>query len=160
MLDWFKKGALIITLVFIYFFGIREIRGVILDTHLGTILPQDYGEIQNGLFFTELSSVSFSFYNKTRVIHKFWVYKIPFGLFFLLACIGLIILYANSKFYYYLIGIQIIGGAISFLFLLLTISISDHFIVVPDLISRYLTPLCSLGLVALTYIQQKEAPEA
>ncbi len=157
MLKLLKMGVLIITFVLIYFFGIREIRGVILDLHQGTILPEEYGEIQNGLFFTELSSVSFSFYKKAKVIHKFWVYKIPFGLYFLLGCIGLIILYAGSKPYYYLIGIQIIGGMISFLFLLLAINISYHFIVIPDLISRYLTPLCSLGLVALTYVQQRES---
>ena len=157
MYSQIKKAGFIIALILFYFLGIRELRGVVHDLHLGTILPEDYGKVQEEINFTAQSSVSFSFYEEAEVIHKKWDYKIPFGMFFLFGCIGLITLGSRSNSYMYLIGIHFIGGILSFVGLLLALTLSIKFLIIPDILSNYLVPLCSLGLVALSYIQKREA---
>ena len=157
MYSLLKKAAFITVFTLIYFLGIRELRGVVHDLHLGTILPAEYGELQEGFWFYAPSSVSFAFYEESEVIHKQWTYKIPFGMFFLFGCLGLIALGSRNNSYMYLVGIHFIGGMLSFIGLLLALTLSFKFLIIPDLLSRYLVPLCSLGLVALSYIQKREA---
>lgn len=157
MYSLLKRGALIAIFILIYFYGVREIRGLVHNLHLGTILPEEYGEFQEGLKFYAPSSVSFAFFEDVEVVHKQWSYKIPFGMFFLFGCLGLIALGSVYQSYVYLIGIHLAGGMISFIGLILALNLSIKFLILPDLISSYLVPLCSLGLVALSYIQRKEA---
>lgn len=159
MLLLLKKVLLIAVFILIYFLGIREIRVMIHDFHLGTILPAEYGQLEGDLYFISKSPVSFTFYEEAKVIHKKWKYKIPFGLFFLLGFIGLILIDVDKILYLYLIGIHAMGVVISFLFLNFATRWCSHFLIVPDLLTRYLIPLFSLGLAALTYIQQKEKAE-
>lgn len=150
-----KKIALAITFVLVYFFGIREARGIIHDFHLGTVLPEEYGVFSQDFLFTSPTSVSFSFYRETDIVHKIWIYKIPFGLFFLIAVISLILLQSDKKFFSYLVFVQIFLGFLSFIGLFLAKYVSITLLSIPDLLSRYLIPLCSLGLVALAYMEQK-----
>tara|TARA_R110000868_G_scaffold383578_10_gene650735 strand:- start:7977 stop:8465 length:489 start_codon:yes stop_codon:yes gene_type:complete len=149
-----KKGLFIIGFVLIYFVGIREVRKVIHEGHFGTVFPEQLGSINDELRLEAQSSVSFTLLEVKENNGHGWQYKMPFGSFFLFAILGLILLGANRKDYTILSLIHIIGGIISFLFVLLGINIGVKFLIIPDLLSRYLIPVSSLGFVALTYLQK------
>ncbi len=150
-----KKGLIILGFVLIYFIGIRQARSFIHDLHLGTILPDEYGVINEDVGFMAESSVSFTAFLLGGKTPHGWQYKIPFGSFFLFSMIGLIIIDSKRKHYYILTSIHLIGGVISFSFFVLGINTFTQFLVIPDIISRYLLPVCSLGVVALSYLEKK-----
>lgn len=156
MFKLFKKALLIIGFILLYFLGIREVRKVVHELHLGTVFPEQLSVIDDELEIESQSSVSFTFYNLQYEKGHGWQYKIPFGSFFLLAVIGLILIDANGKEYATLASIHIIGGLISFLFVLMGINIWINFLIIPDLLGRYLIPISSLGYVALSYVQKKQ----
>ncbi|GAB5409649.1 MAG: hypothetical protein BalsKO_20140 [Balneolaceae bacterium] len=150
-----KKTLLIIGFVLFYFLGIREVRGVIHDAHYGSILPSQQGVISSELYFEAQSSVSFTF-RETYLEHGYgWQYKIPFGSFFLFATIGLLMIEVSKREYGILVLIHLFGGIISFLFVLMGLHVWVKFMIIPDLLSRYLLPLSSMGYVALMYLQQR-----
>lgn len=155
MYSLLRKALYIAVFVSIYFLGIREIRALIHDAHLGTVLPEQYGQISSELSFYPQSSVSFTFFKTGTEFKPEWQYKIPFGLFFLLAILGLISIGADNRMFVYLVSIHFAAGLLSFLMMVIAVNGLRSFIIIPDLISRYLIPLCSLGLVALTYLEQK-----
>lgn len=83
-------------------------------------------------------------------------FKVPFGLNFLLAMVGLSLLSARTIFYGYLAGIQIIGVIIAFVSFYLGGILSLKLVILSDLMVRYLIPLCSLGIVPVAYIFKTE----
>ncbi len=151
-----KKLLLFIVIVAIYFLGVRKVRSAIHDVHLGSILPNTYGLVEedsNIAFFAQ-SSVGFTFYEQSEESSYNWQYKIPFGSFFLFSVLGLVLVGAGKNEYLILAGIHVISGLISFFFLAIGINFYHNFLLVPDLLSRYLVPLCSLGLVGLAYLKK------
>ncbi len=159
LLNWkmplLKKFLLIIIVVAIYFIGVRKLRAAIHDLHLGSILPTSYGVIDEDsevTFFAQ-SSVSYTFYYQSDEANYIWMYKIPFGSFFLFAVLGLILVNAKKNDYLILVGIHLISGLIALLFLILGLNLQKYFLIIPDLLSRYLVPLCSLGMVGYTYLK-------
>lgn len=159
MYSQLKKVFIVVLVALVYFVGVRGIRSAIHNYHMGSILPDEYGEINEDLIFYSQSSVSFTFeYNSNKEFTK-KMYKIPFGMFFLFALVGLIFIGVVKQSYYYLAGIHFGGGFISFLALWYSIPNHPYFLVIPDMISRYLIPLLSLGLVALSYLQKKNSTD-
>ena len=55
-----KRVGLAIVIVVLYFLGIRELRQEIHHLYMGTILPQEYGEINEHYSYYAQSSVSFT----------------------------------------------------------------------------------------------------
>lgn len=134
-------------------------RSAIHNAHMGSVLPSKYGEIDSDLIFYSQSSVSFTFeYNANTEFTK-KMYKIPFGMFFLFSMIGLIMLGSRKEAFYILIVIHFLGGIISFLALIYSVPDHPYYLVIPDMIGRYLIPLLSLGLVALSYLQKKNGAD-
>ena len=155
-----KKSLVCMVMVIAYFLGVREIRYVVRDIHVGTVLPAEFGEISENLFFYQQSNAALKFANRSsRGIHA-RVYKIPFGVFFLLGMFGLVFIDAPGKSYAFLISIHFLSGILSFFFMLIGVYLLVPCLIIPDLISRYLTPLCSLGLVVLTFVQQRKVAES
>ncbi len=155
MLNLLKKGLLVISFVLIYFLGVREVRKVVHNIHLGTVLPTQLGQINNQIDFESQSSVSFTFHKLGTEKSHGWQYKMPFGSFFLFGTIGLILLGASRKDFGILSAIHIVGGVVSFIFVLIGVHGWVNFLIIPDILSRYLIPVSSLGFVALTYVQKK-----
>lgn len=155
MLHLLKKGLLVIGFVLIYFLGVREVRKVVHNFHLGTILPAQLGQINNQLEFESQSSVSFTFHKLGTEKGHGWQYKMPFGSFFLFGTIGLILSGTNRKEFGILSAIHVVGGVVSFTFVFIGLQGWANFLIIPDLLSRYLIPVSSLGFVALTYVQKK-----
>lgn len=83
-------------------------------------------------------------------------FKVPLGLNFLLAMIGLILISARAPFYGYLLLIQGIGVIIALLSFYLGGVLSLTLVILSDLMVRYLIPLCSLGIVPVAYIYKAE----
>ncbi|RNC86041.1 MAG: hypothetical protein ED557_04525 [Balneola sp.] len=150
-----KKLLLLTIVVIVYFFGIRNLRSLVHDFHLGSVLPTSSGLIDGdtSLSFYSQSSVSYTFYYNSDSSYT-WVYKIPYGAFFLFSLLGLILIDAKRVDYLILIGIHFTSGLISFLFLLVGINFYHYLLIVPDLLSRYLVPLFSLGLVGFAYLKK------
>lgn len=155
----FKKLFLCVIVVAVYFGGVRKLRNVIHDAHIGTILPKENGEINSNLSFYTEGAVSFSFTLSSDSNFTSKKYKIPFGLFFLLPLIGLVILGTLRQDFFVLISIHLLGGIISFLALIYAIPEHPYVLIIPDMLSRYLIPLLSLGLVALSYLQKKNSTD-
>ncbi|HCD53570.1 MAG TPA: hypothetical protein DEQ34_14065 [Balneolaceae bacterium] len=154
MLHWLKKSLLLIVLIGVYFLGLREIRKIGHNALMGSLLPDNYGEITDGLFFFSQSSVSFTLAESMEADHG-WQYKMPFGSFFLFSILGLVFVGGKSSDYGVLALIHVTGFVLSTLFVWIGLRAGNGFFVVPDMLSRYLVPLASLGLVALVYLRQK-----
>lgn len=152
-----KKLLLFIVIVLIYFLGIRNLRAVVHDLHFGSVLPDTYGLVgeSTNLTFYSQSTVSYTFVYQPDETEYIWIYKIPFDSFFLFAMLGLVFLNAKKDDYLILTGIHFTSGLISLLFLVLGIHFQHYLLLVPDLLSRYLVPLCSLGMVGLAYLKNK-----
>lgn len=139
-----KKAFFIIGFILLYFVAIREVRKVMLQIQAPLLEEVSVYEIES------VSGVSLTI---SPIPHKKFQYRIPFDSFLLFSGIGLIALGASIRFFYYLFTVQLAGGILSTIFLWLGVQTTYYFLIVPDIIGRYLIPLSSLGLVALYYIQ-------
>lgn len=143
-----RKILLILGFVLIYFFGVRNVRVALIDFiqyPVNNLIEnnQNLDLIRNPTTIDFISSYSESINNK-------YTFKFPYGMFFLFSIIGLIIIGASTNKYSILICIHFTGGLLSIIFLFLGVSSWGYFLIIPDIISRYLLPLFSLGLVALS----------
>lgn len=154
MVDLAKKLVLIVCFIAIYFFMLRSGRALLHDQLMGTLLPKEYGVIQDNLAFLSQSSVSFTIYDIIQNSHG-WQYKMPFGSFFLFAMIGLIAIKSGKSGYLQLIGLHLAGFIIATIAVWVALKGVTNAMVITDFISRYLVPVGSLGLVAITYMQMK-----
>ena len=142
-----------------YFSLFRDIRGVLHENLRGTILPENYGVINDEIAFITPSSVAFILYRFESNPENGWQYKMPFGSFFLFSLIGLVFIKAKRKSFLILISFHFIGGLLSTLFVWIGIHGFTNALIFTDFISRYLLPIGSLGLVALTLVQIKDSAE-
>lgn len=118
---------------------------------MGTILPAEYGEINENISFYAQSSVSFTLVDLKAENHKGWQFKIPFGSFYLFAVIGLLFLQSDKKTYALLSGFHLLMGVTTVILVVIGIKFSTALLIVVDFISRYLLPLGSFGYVAFLY---------
>lgn len=146
---------LVILFILFYFFLLRPLRGEVNRVLLKPLVEQSIHSdhiISYDLGSTVSNRIEWSDGNSVKELFL----KIPFGLNFLIAVTGLIILGADTRFLWILCAIQLLGGFISVLtFYSGTIS-SASFLIITDLTMRYLTPLCSLGIVPLAFIHQRQ----
>ncbi|MEQ9265703.1 MAG: hypothetical protein RLN81_10810 [Balneolaceae bacterium] len=145
------KFLIVIGIILIYFSGIRVFRGIVHDIHMGIFLPEEYGIVSDDLIFYSQSSVSFTFESVGEEIPITWQYKIPFGIFFLFSLIALSSFSSSKQHYFALILIHLFCGFLSFVFMILGTNYLKELLFVPDFVSRYLIPICSLGYVVLIY---------
>lgn len=149
MNNLFKKLVLIFAIVGVYFLAVREARKSLVSIQIEKVL-----EFQGRSSITKIEQapVSITFALDTFSTR---LYKISFGMFFLFGCIGLVLVESKRTDFLILVSIHLIGGIISTAFMWIGINSSSNLLIIPDALSRYFIPLCSLGLVALVYIQNK-----
>lgn len=152
MSNLFKKLGLIIIITGIYFIGIREIRSSLNEIHYDIITAQN--DVSKDYSVKKKTTILKFDIGSTKTVEN-WVFKLPFGMFFLFGCIGLVLVDSKRKDFLILVSIHLIGGIISTAFMWIGINSSSSLLIIPDALSRYFIPLCSLGLVALVYIQNK-----
>lgn len=129
--------------------GLREIRKGLIDIQVESVIE---AEGERGITTIEPAQVSITF---TLEKINTRVYKISFDMFFLFSCIGLVLVEGNRRDYLVLVSIHFIGGILSTAFMWISINSNPGLLIIPDALSGYFIPLCSLGLVALVYIQKK-----
>ncbi len=152
MLGLLKKSLLVAFFILIYFLIIIPIRN-----HLAYY-------IYNYLSVANLDTFFFKLQGRILVLGlvdsiKVYPLKMPYDITFFISSIAFI-LQNNWKYLGLLTIIPLTGFVIALIFLLIGIHQCINILLIPiDLIGRYMVPLCSLGLVALAYIQQKEEAE-
>ena len=149
----FKKVLLIVFFIFVYFLGIRSVRESIVAIQRDSIIEL-VSEKQE--LTVELQSVSFKFDFHRDGFDKELTSKLSFGMFFLFAVIGFIVIDTPSRMYYILLGIHLIGAVLVTSFTWISLKSNPLLLTIPDFLSRYLIPLSSFGLVALSYLQKKK----
>jgi len=150
-----KKAGLAAAVVVIYFFVIREVRQEVHNFYMGTVLPDEHGEINDHYSFYSQSSVSFTICSECTEYGKGWLFKVPFGSFWLFGAFALVLISAKRESYLILSAIHLSAGVVTFLFVLIGQNGFDILMIGTDFISRYLLPLFSLGYVALVIGQSK-----
>lgn len=151
------RSGLIVLVIVGYFMVLRPARGLINEA-LYQPVAEYVVNAQSGLsFIGDATSVSSHILIEEDIGINGIYFTVSFGLHFLLACVGLVAIKAQRKYYGYLILIQLATGVLSIVFLVFTNLISIQFISLTDFTIRYLNPLCSLGLVPLAFTLQKRA---
>lgn len=155
MLDLLKRVVLIIGVILFYFFIFRSARVWGHDQLLGSLLPDSYGTVNSDVGFFSPSTVGFMLYRIGENPENGWQYKMPFGSFFLFAMIGLIAIKSGKSGYFQLIGLHLAGFIIATIAVWIALKNVTNALVITDFISRYLVPVGSLGLVAISHMQKK-----
>lgn len=75
--------------------------------------------------------------------------KVPFGLFFLVPVVGLILIGAGIDQYILLFVIHLLGGILSYSALWIGILMTDQVFILIDIITKYLVPVLSIMTVVL-----------
>lgn len=148
----FKKAILILAVILVYFLGIKEVRKKVISSQFSSISKvEDRNEFTN----IQLNGVSISFFEEDRKENLYRTYKMPFGMFFLFSMILLVLIDGKRNDFLALVLIHFSIGILSYLFIRLSISMNSEWILIPDFLSRYLDPISSMGIVALSYIKQR-----
>jgi hypothetical protein len=161
MPDFLKKGILAVVLVLVYFLGIREVRQVVHDFYMGTVMPSKYGQINENYVFYSQSSVSFTIVDSAESSSKGWQFRIPFDSYWLFGTFALILAGASLRQFVFLVYMHIAAGLITLVFVWIGIKGFDVLLIATDFICRYLIPLISLGYAAFVIGNKKwkEGPD-
>lgn len=87
---------------------------------------------------------------------KVWTYKVPFGFFFLIGLLGLIIVESYRKYFLVLITAHLIVLLLASLVFYLSINMNTWLLAINDLLTRYFTPMISIGVVAFALIDKRK----
>lgn len=143
------RALIVLAVIVGYFTVLRPLRAVVNES----ILKPAIHHVADNNTHLELTDDASSVSNLLLIDSGGQFYfKVPFGLNFLLAVIGLVLISAKPSFYGYLLLIQIIGVIFAFLSFYLGGVVSLKLVILSDLMVRYLIPLCSLGVVPVAYI--------
>lgn len=134
-----KRFLLIILFVGFYFIGLRPIRSSVADLIKSKIVVSGVDQFQQ-------SSVGITTVYSEDGFSKKFVFKVPFGMFFLFSSVCLIWLKARWKDFGILIIIQVGFWVIAFLSFIPGSNGNLFFLEIMDFLTRYLSPLVSLGL--------------
>lgn len=92
---------------------------------------------------------------KSKGYSRVLKFKFPFGLFFLISILGLILIRNSEKNYFYALFFIHSCSALLFFALVYTIPKSFYFFLLADLMSRYLVPVFSIVIVAFSYKKKR-----
>lgn len=138
-LNVLKRILLIILFVGFYFIGLRPIRSNVADLIKSKIEVSGVDQFQQ-------SSVGITTVYSDGDFLKTFAFKAPFGMFFLFSSVCLIWLQARWKDFGILILIQLGFWIIAFLSFIPGSNGNLFFLEIMDFLTRYLSPLASLGL--------------
>lgn len=150
-----KKIVLVILYVLFHIFILRGIRTALFTFQVESQLIQQVEKIENLSVFELQQRMIFLTYEKPGYT-KEWEYKFPFGYFFLIAITGLILIGADKKFYMILIGIHLGSVILTSIIFAVSMYFSTWLLIVCDLLSGYLVPLSSLGIVPLAFLEKRQ----
>lgn len=149
-MKWIKRIIFSILIITVYFSLFRPIRSVLI---------QSIHESSNYKTLTTeniiLRSTSIQLIPKIVDYEASKTLKSPFGLFFLISTLGLVLLGVPVRNLGYLIILHSTLWVFAFLFFKAGISLNIFFIEIMDLFNRYLIPITTLGFIPLVFMIQK-----
>lgn len=148
-----KKIIFIVLYVALHFLIMHDVRTAVFSFQTQE-LTEKIEHVENTTI-SKLGTRLIYFEYNSENFDKIWTYKLPFGFFFFLGIIGLILTGANKNYYFGLIGIHLlvsIAGALVFTYLVYK---SVWMLAVCDLLSRYIIPLSSIGIIPLSLLEKR-----
>lgn len=149
-----NKFFVIILYLIIHFLVLSHIRNTVFSWQLGKgfidkIEETDYISIRT--LDTRLVYFDFHSENLSKTIH----YKISFGFFFLIAIVFLILLGAGKKFFIFIVCAHFFDLILSSLLILISPTLGFGLLLICDLMSRYIIPLVSIGVIPMVIFFKK-----
>ncbi len=143
-----KKVLFGIGILLIYFSALRPIRGHVIsfiDRHTSyEDLEQSYE-----------SATSIKMMSLTNAKQKELYFKAPFGMFFLLAIVGLIFVDFRVKNFLWLSAIHLSIWIIAFISFKIGVKGNPFFLDIMDFFIRYSLPLCTMGLIPILLLMKQ-----
>ena len=87
---------------------------------------------------------------------KLFYYKVPFGSWFFIGMVGLILIGADKKYFAILIAAHALILLSSAIIFSMQVTSSIHLLHLLDFLSTYLAPLSALGVIPLSYYNKRE----
>lgn len=153
----FFKLSIIALIFIVYIFAVRPIRSSI-NFAVSNSLEPSISKVEDLKLIKRNTQIwIYQYQNEMRTIFTF---KFPFGFFFLLGLIGLLIFSAKKEYYYLLVSVHFLAIILSLICIYLGLKSPKFLYSIMDFISRYFLPLASLGIVALQLQDRKDSRHA
>lgn len=149
-----KKAILVGIYIVFHLFVLREVRTSLFEFQTDALVHQNITDVEN-LSVNKLGTRLIYLEYQSDDFEKIWHYKFPFGFFFLLGMIGLILIGSNKNFYLVLIVIHLFTAIIASLVFSFFIFQSAWWLTVCDMLSRYFIPLSSIGIIPLSLLDKR-----
>ncbi|MFD2532777.1 hypothetical protein [Gracilimonas halophila] len=149
-----KKTVLVTIYILFHLFVLREIRTNMFAWQTQTFVSDGVPQIEE-VSINNLGTRLVYIEYETEDFQKIWHYKFPFGFFFLLGMIGLILIGSNKNFYLILTAIHLIVAIIAGFIFYYLIDQSVWWLAVCDMLSRYFIPLASIGIIPLSFLEKR-----
>lgn len=143
-----KKVLLGIGILLIYFSALRPIRGHVIsfiDSHT----------TYEGFEHSYESTTSIKMVSLTDSKQKELYFKAPFGMFFLLAIVGLLFVDFRIINFLWLSGIHLAIWLIAFISFRIGVNGNPFFLDIMDFFIRYSLPLCTMGLIPILLLMKQ-----
>jgi hypothetical protein len=154
---YLKKFCLISLYLLIHFLILTEVRTALFQYQISGVkfyYSSHDSEITINRIDTRIIDFNYPVSNKTT--EKVWSYKIPYGFFFLLGIIGLIIVGSDRKFYIVLLLSHFVVLLMGSLVFYLSINVNTWLLAISDLLTRYFTPMVSISVVAFALLEKRK----
>lgn len=140
----FQRIILLLIIVAGYFFVLRPSRAFLNQKVFVPVVQHNLDVSQYNLSNSVSSILIWGIEKKKSQL------KFPFGVYFLMGLVGLVLVSAAPKFFLYLVSVHVVGGMISYVALWGGVLFDESFFILPDLLSRYLVPILSFLLIPLS----------
>ncbi len=152
-MKWLKKSVLITSVIAIYVFLIRPVRVKLIE------LIEEFFKIEE-TFHIEIYSTSLNMLYAYGDEVLDFSFKMPFGLFFVITAIGLVIFEAKKKEVFILLLAHFSIWSLASVFFLAGLKESMISLIIMDFLVRYLLPICTLGFIPFILMQRRSKIEA
>lgn len=152
-MKWLKKGILITSVLAVYVFLVRPVRVKLI------VLIEQFFRIEE-VFHIETYSTTLNMLHAYNGDILNFSFKMPFGLYFILTAIGLVIFEATKKEVTIFLIVHLSVWGLAFIFFLGGITESIISLVIMDFLVRYLLPISTLGFIPFILMRRRGTIEA
>lgn len=154
---YLKKFILISLYLLLHFLILTDVRTALFEYQISGVRTY-YSTHDSVVTINRIDTriIDFNYPESNKTTEKVWSYKIPFGFFFLLGIIGLIIVGSDKKYYLVLLlthFVVLLSGSLVFY---LSINVNTWLLAISDLLTRYFTPAVSISVVAFALLEKRK----
>lgn len=155
-MPYLKKIILISLYLFLHFLVMSDVRTALFQYQVSEVKTyfstKDSGTTINRV---DTRIIDFDYPIAGEATDKVWTYKIPFGFFFLLGILGLIIIGSDRKYYVVLLSTHFVVLLMGSLVFYLAINVNTWLLAINDLLTRYFIPMVSISVVAFALLEKR-----